>query len=103
MESEDDERPASIQGLSVVGAWASRAVDDRAQWARQCHDDVLAHDGRVRAAAGRLCRQPADYSFAALRATKECVIAIPAVEMASKVVKLAIALAAMSISSNCSV
>src|ERR1035438_197100 len=28
----------------------------------------------------------ADYSFAALRATKECVIAIPALELASKVV-----------------
>lgn len=28
----------------------------------------------------------ADYSFAALKATKECVIAIPAVELASKVV-----------------
>ncbi len=31
---------------------------------------------------------PADYSYAALRATKECVIAIPAVEMASKVVEV---------------
>jgi flavin reductase (DIM6/NTAB) family NADH-FMN oxidoreductase RutF len=30
----------------------------------------------------------ADYSFAALRATKECVIAIPAVELAPKVVKV---------------
>jgi flavin reductase (DIM6/NTAB) family NADH-FMN oxidoreductase RutF len=30
----------------------------------------------------------ADYSFAALRATKECVIAIPAVGLASKVVKV---------------
>ncbi len=29
---------------------------------------------------------PADYSHAALRATKECVIAVPAVELASKVV-----------------
>jgi flavin reductase (DIM6/NTAB) family NADH-FMN oxidoreductase RutF len=29
-----------------------------------------------------------DYSFAALRATKECVIAIPALEMASKVVAI---------------
>ncbi len=30
----------------------------------------------------------ADYSFAALRATKECVIAIPAVELAHKVVEI---------------
>ena len=30
----------------------------------------------------------ADYSFAALRTTKECVIAIPAVGLASKVVKV---------------
>ena len=30
----------------------------------------------------------ANYSFAALRATKECVIAIPTVELASKVVKV---------------
>lgn len=30
----------------------------------------------------------ADYSFAALRATKECVIAIPAVELAPKVVEV---------------
>jgi flavin reductase (DIM6/NTAB) family NADH-FMN oxidoreductase RutF len=30
----------------------------------------------------------ADYSFAALRATKECVIAIPAAELAPKVVKI---------------
>jgi flavin reductase (DIM6/NTAB) family NADH-FMN oxidoreductase RutF len=30
----------------------------------------------------------ADYSFAALRATKECVIAIPALELASKVVEV---------------
>ncbi|WP_303976868.1 flavin reductase family protein [Dongia mobilis] len=30
----------------------------------------------------------ADFSFAALRATKECVIAIPAVELAPKVVKV---------------
>lgn len=30
----------------------------------------------------------ADYSFAALQATKECVIAIPALELASKVVKV---------------
>jgi flavin reductase (DIM6/NTAB) family NADH-FMN oxidoreductase RutF len=30
----------------------------------------------------------ADYSFAALRATKECVIAVPAVEMASTVVAI---------------
>jgi flavin reductase (DIM6/NTAB) family NADH-FMN oxidoreductase RutF len=30
----------------------------------------------------------ADYSFAALRATKECVIAIPALELAPKVVKV---------------
>ncbi len=30
----------------------------------------------------------ANYSFAALRATKECVIAVPAVELASKVVKV---------------
>ena len=30
----------------------------------------------------------ADYSFAALRTTKECVIAIPAVELAPKVVKV---------------
>ena len=29
-----------------------------------------------------------DYSFEALRATKECVIALPAVELASKVVKI---------------
>ncbi|WP_036257674.1 flavin reductase family protein [Methylocapsa aurea] len=31
---------------------------------------------------------PANYSFAALRATKECVIAIPALELASKVVEV---------------
>ncbi len=31
---------------------------------------------------------PADYSYAALRATKECVIAVPAAEMASKVVEV---------------
>ena len=31
---------------------------------------------------------PADFSYAALRATKQCVIAIPAVEMASKVVEV---------------
>ena len=30
----------------------------------------------------------ADYSFAALRATKECVIAVPAVELASQVVEV---------------
>jgi len=30
----------------------------------------------------------ADYSFAALRATKECVIAIPALKLAAKVVKI---------------
>jgi len=30
----------------------------------------------------------ADYSFAALRATKECVIAVPAVQLASKVAKI---------------
>ncbi len=30
----------------------------------------------------------ADYSFAALKATKECVIAVPAVELASKVVQV---------------
>ena len=30
----------------------------------------------------------ADYSFAALRATRECVIAIPALELASKVVEV---------------
>jgi flavin reductase (DIM6/NTAB) family NADH-FMN oxidoreductase RutF len=30
----------------------------------------------------------ADYSFAALRATRECVIAVPALELASKVVKV---------------
>jgi flavin reductase (DIM6/NTAB) family NADH-FMN oxidoreductase RutF len=30
----------------------------------------------------------ADYSFAALRATKECVIAIPALQLASKVVEV---------------
>ena len=31
---------------------------------------------------------PRDFSYAALRATKECVIAIPAVELASKVVEI---------------
>ncbi len=31
---------------------------------------------------------PADHSFAALRATKECVIAIPSVELAPKVVEI---------------
>ncbi len=31
---------------------------------------------------------PRDFSYAALRATKECVIAIPAVELASKVVQI---------------
>jgi flavin reductase (DIM6/NTAB) family NADH-FMN oxidoreductase RutF len=30
----------------------------------------------------------ADYSFAALRATRECVIAVPALELALKVVKV---------------
>ena len=30
----------------------------------------------------------ADYSFAALRATKECVIAIPALKLAAKVVEI---------------
>jgi flavin reductase (DIM6/NTAB) family NADH-FMN oxidoreductase RutF len=35
-----------------------------------------------------LCRQSANHSFAALRATKECVIAIPALELAPKVVKV---------------
>jgi hypothetical protein len=41
------------------------------------HDHVLAHDGRE-----------ADYRFAALRKTGECVIAIPAVELAPKAVKV---------------
>lgn len=34
------------------------------------------------------CIGPWDYSFAALRSTKECVIAIPAVDLASKVVDI---------------
>jgi len=40
----------------------------------------------------------ANYSFAALRATRECVIALPAVELAPQVVSVAIAPAATSTS-----
>jgi len=41
-----------------------------------------------------------DHSFEALIATKECVIAIPAAELADKVVAIAIVRVAMSTSSN---
>ena len=43
----------------------------------------MAYDDRVRAAEGRLRRQR---SFAALRSTGECVIAVPARKLTSKVV-----------------
>ena len=54
----------------------------------QRHGDVLAHDGRVRTAAGRPRRQQRRLQLEALRATKECVIAVPAVELAEKVMQV---------------
>ena len=66
---------------------------------RQRDDHVLAHDGRLRASARRCIVSTGDYSFAALRKTKECVIAIPSVNIADLVVKIGNCPAATSTSS----
>ena len=53
----NDEESAFGKGLSIAGAGPGGAVDDGAQGPRRRHDHVLAYDGRIRAAAGRLRRQ----------------------------------------------
>jgi flavin reductase (DIM6/NTAB) family NADH-FMN oxidoreductase RutF len=46
------------------------------------------HASTVRSTRAGLLQSPSRYSFAALRATRECVIAIPDATMVSKVVKI---------------
>ena len=51
------ERSALIRSVSIARTGSSGAVDDGAQRHAQCHDDVLAYDGRVRTPDGCLRRQ----------------------------------------------
>src|ERR1700677_688208 len=48
----------------------------------QARANVMAHDGRIYAAVGDVCGRPRRFSFAALRATREGVIAVPTAELA---------------------
>jgi hypothetical protein len=70
------------QSLSPAGAWAGRAAHDREQETCERHVDVLAHDGRLRAAAGGVIVSNRNYTFDILKSTKECVINIPTAMLA---------------------
>lgn len=74
------------KGLWLARAGAGRPGDDRSWWALKHHDHVVAHHARIRAAAGGLCHSDRNHSFGLLQATNECVINIPTVEIAEKVV-----------------
>ena len=52
-----DEKSALGESLSIAGTRPGGPADDRPEGPRQRHDNVLAYDGRVRAAACCLCRQ----------------------------------------------
>ena len=79
-----DERAASFQGLSGARTGTGRFVDDRARRPRQRHGDVVAIEFEPPQVACVVSGN--DYSFAALRSTGECVIAVPARKLVRKVV-----------------
>jgi hypothetical protein len=81
-------RVAPIEGLSADRTWPRRAAGNVREGPFQRHDDVVAHDGGFHIAAHSLLRQQRQPSFAALRSSGECVIAIPARKLALKVVKV---------------
>ena len=82
------ERPSIVQGVSADRTGAGRFGDHRPQGPGQHHDDELAHGNGVITPLIGCIIGPWDYSFTALRATKECVIAVPTVDLASKVVDI---------------
>lgn len=83
----DEKKNISIvSGLSAARTRAGSDGHDGPQGADEHHDDVVAYDDGVRAADRGLRDQYRNNTFGILKATKECVINIPAVELAAKVV-----------------
>jgi flavin reductase (DIM6/NTAB) family NADH-FMN oxidoreductase RutF len=83
-----DERTISFESLPVARARSGRPADDHIQGSCRCDDDVLAYEVEFEPPLIACVVSSADYSFAALRATRECVIAVPALELAPKVAKV---------------
>src|SRR5450759_983389 len=62
-ELQADEKSALGESLSIAGTRPGGPADDRPEGPRQRHDNVLAYDGRVRAAACCLCRQQRQFQL----------------------------------------
>ena len=75
-----------VQSLWPAGAGSGRPGYDGPGRAFEYHADVVVHDDGIRAAAGGLRSQQPQLFFRHLKAAKECVINIPTVEIAEKVV-----------------
>jgi len=82
-----DERISTFKGISTDRARAGRSCNDCLSRKSQCHDNELAYGDGLYSTV-RLHCQPPGLQFSALRATGECVIAIPTVDIIGKVVDI---------------